>query len=300
MRKLLFTTLAILLNHGLLLADDAANQLAWTTRAFAIDLYHQLSTKDGNLFFSPYNISTALAMTYDGARGDTATQMAQALHFSLPADKVPGAFAALRKQLRAAQGEDKVTLNIANSIWPSKQYKLLDSYVNLVTTSYGAKPTPLDYSNPDAARAIINTWVEDKTHQKIKDLIGPRILKPNTPLVLVNAIYFYGKWASAFQPKNTKQWMFQSTPEKTDKVEMMQRTSSFRFADLETIQVLELPYLGNDISMFVVLPKRRTAWVRLNQSYPRNPSPTGRASFPKLRSRFCCPSSNLRGEQRSY
>jgi serpin B len=257
MKKLLFSMLGVLMSFGSLLAADDANQLAQDNSAFAIDLYHQLGAKDGNLFFSPYSISTALAMTYGGARGDTATQMAQALHFSLPAEKVPGAFAALRKELSAAQGEKKVTLTIANSIWPSKQCKLLDDYVGLLKESYDSKPTPLDYSKPDAAREIINTWVEEKTHQKIKDLIGPGILTPDTKLTLVNAIYFYGKWATVFEPDKTVKEKFCLNADKTVDVDMMRQQLFVRYADLDSLQALELPYAGGDLSMLILLPKAK-------------------------------------------
>jgi len=216
-----------------------------------------LSGGQGNLFFSPYSISTALAMTYGGARGETATQMAQALHFSSPQDKLPPAFAQLAAHLNAAQGENKVTLAIANSLWPSDRYKFLDAYTGLLKSDYGTSLTPLDYTKPEAARGVINQWVEDKTKDKIKDLIGSGVLTPETKMVLVNAIYFYGKWLKPFQPKDTYKDNFQVSADKPEDVQMMSQTSRFPYADLDSLQVLQLPYQGDDLSMLIVLPKAK-------------------------------------------
>jgi serine protease inhibitor len=258
MLKTLFLTVAMVLAGGSIWADDAARQLARDNSAFAFDLYHQLDGTPGNLFFSPYCISTALAMTQAGARGETATQMEAVLHFSLPGDRLPAAFAQLQGDLHEAQGDDKVTLAIANSIWPSDRYKFLGSYLHLLKASYGVELTPLDYTQTEAARARINTWVGKQTQDKIKDLIGPGALTPATKMTLVNAIYFYGKWLSPFEPKDTDSWPFQVGRGKTEKVPMMRQKADFRYADLGTLQVLELPYRGEGLSMLIVLPESKT------------------------------------------
>jgi len=151
MRKILLIMAAVIFGHGSILADDNAQRLAQDNSAFASNLYHQLSDSEGNLFFSPYSISTALAMTESGARGETESQMAKALHFSLPRDKLDPAFAELRTDLNAAQGDGKVTLAIANSIWPSTRYKFLDSYIGILKNNYGVSVTPLDYTKTEAA-----------------------------------------------------------------------------------------------------------------------------------------------------
>lgn len=255
MQKLMFVTVAVIFNCGSIFADENVHQLAQDNSAFAFDLYHQLSGTEGNLFFSPYSVSTALAMTYGGARGETESQMAKALHFSSPQDKLSSEFAELRNDLNAAQGDGKVTLAIANSIWPSNRYKLLDSYIGLLKSDYGVSLTSLDYTKPEAARVTINKWVENKTRDKIKDLIGPGVLTPATRLTLVNAIYFYGKWESLFQPKDTEKWRFQVSPDKTEDVPMMWQRAEFPYADTGSLQVLELPYQGGELSMLIVLPK---------------------------------------------
>jgi len=258
MLKILFLTAAMVLAGGSLLADDDVRQLARDNSAFAFDLYHQIDGTPGNLFFSPYSISTALAMTQAGARGETATQMAAILHFSLPGDRLPTAFAQLRSDLHEAQGDDKVTLAIANSIWPSDRYKFLGSYLHLLKASYGVELMPLDYTQTETARARINTWVGKQTQDKIEDLIGPGALSPATKMTLVNAIYFYGKWLSPFEPKDTDPSPFEVGPGKTEKVPMMRQKADFRYADLGSVQVLELPYRGEDLSMLIVLPESKT------------------------------------------
>ncbi len=256
--KILFLVVAMVLAGGSVRAEDDVRQLARDNSAFAFDLYHQLNGTPGNLFFSPYSISTALAMTQAGARGATATQMAAVLHFSLSGDKLPAAFGQLRSDLQEAQGDDKVTLAIANSIWPSDRYKFLGSYIHLLKDSFGAELTPLDYTRTETARARINTWVGKQTQGKIKDLIGPGALTPATKMTLVNAIYFYGKWLSPFKPESTGPWPFQVGPDKTEDVPMMRQKTGFRYADLGTLQVLELPYQGEDLSMLIVLPASKT------------------------------------------
>jgi serpin B len=255
MRKILFLTAAVVFSYGSLFADDDVSRLAQDNSAFAFDFYHQLSGREGNLFFSPYSISTTLAMTYAGARGETESQMAEALHFSPPQDKLPSEFSELRSRLNDAQGDGKVTLAIANSIWPSDRYKILDSYVGLLKSNYGVSLTPLDYTQTEVARVTINKWVENKTRDKIKDIIGPGMLSPDAKLTLVNAIYFYGKWLSPFQPKDTDKWQFQAGPDKTEDVSMMWQKAEFPYADLGSLQVLELPYQGAELSMLIVLPK---------------------------------------------
>ena len=254
MLRLFFTMIAIGLASGSMRADEV-QRLCQDNTAFAVDLYHQLSGKEGNLFFSPYSISTALAMTHAGARGETATQMAQALHFSLSQDKLSGVFADLQSHLAEVQGEDKVTLAVANSIWPSDRYKLLDHYIGLLKSDYGVAVTPLDYSKTEAARGTINQWVESKTQDKIKDIIGQGILTPDTELTLVNAIYFYGKWQKPFQSKDTFAGNFQISPGHGEDVPMMNQKGAFSYADLGAVQLLELPYQGGELSMLIVLPK---------------------------------------------
>lgn len=256
---LLVVTLMILVSVSCAFSADRSDlQTAVEgNTAFALELYQKLRSADGNLFISPYSISTALAMTYGGARGTTAQQMAATLHFSLDQKQLHPTFAQLRKQLRAVQKKGKIRLYIANSLWPHQDYPFLKEYLAVTKRYYGASITPVDYKTAcEAARAKINVWVEEKTEEKIKELIQPGILTPLTRLVLVNAIYFKGMWARQFEKSLTQDAPFYLTPEKTVPTPFMTQEHTFRYGENEGLQILELPYHGNDLSMLILLPKR--------------------------------------------
>lgn len=223
--------------------------------AFALDLYQQLRTQPGNLFFSPYSISTALAMTYAGARGETETQMARALHFDLGQEALHPAFAALQALLDAIQAGGDVQLSVANALWPHIDYAFLDSFLDLCKVHYGVSLTALDYrSDPEAARQHINAWAEEQTRGKIKDLIPPLIIDTLTRLVLTNAIYFKGNWAGQFDKARTKDAPFTVRPGQQVVVPMMAQKLECGYGEAEGVQVLELPYVGHALSMVVLLP----------------------------------------------
>ena len=145
---------------------------------FAFDLYHALAGPDGNLFYSPYSISLALAMTYAGAGGDTERQMADTLGFNLAQDRLHPAFNNLGLQLASrgadAKGQDGdgFRLNIANAVWGQDDYEFLEAYLDLLTENYGSGVRPMDFSGaPEESRITINDWVADQTEDRIKDLI---------------------------------------------------------------------------------------------------------------------------------
>ena len=223
---------------------------------FALELYQKLRDREGNLFLSPYSISTALAMTYAGARENTARQMAAALHFSQDTKQLHAAFADLAARLNAVQGKGKVKLHIANSLWPQKGYPILNEYRTLIKKYYGIEITPVDYKIArETARRMINAWVEKKTEGRIRNMIPPGVLDALTSLVLVNAIYFKGNWASQFNKTATQDESFHLSPNESVKVPMMKQERTFRYAEHENLQILELPYTGNDLSMVLLLPK---------------------------------------------
>jgi serpin B len=223
---------------------------------FAFDLYNKLKKIEGNLFFSPHSISTALAMTYAGARGNTEKQMAQTLHFTLEQAQLHPAFASMEAKLNSVQQKGSVQLRVANSLWPQKGYAFLEAFLTLTKKYYGVLITPVDYRDTKAARSKINTWVEEKTENKIKELIKPGVLDASAVLVLVNAIYFKGDWASQFQKSLTKNACFWTTPDRSITVPMMTQQDKFKYAANDTLQILELPYDGDDLSMIVLLPKQ--------------------------------------------
>jgi serpin B len=247
---LLFTTLAV--------AEETHLQTVVAgNNSFALDLYGHLRGQDGNLFFSPYSISTALAMTYGGARGETAAQMAKTLRFDLSPNKLHPAFAALQADIVAIQQKGKVKLVVANSLWPQEGCLFLPDYLDLCRKYYGTTVTPLDYvKDAESSRETINDWVEDKTNKKITNLIGPGVLDAKTRLILVNAIYFKGDWANPFKAAATKQQPFYVTSAKSVQVPLMHQKDEFGYADRDGIQVLKLPYSGDDLSMVVLLPRK--------------------------------------------
>jgi serpin B len=226
--------------------------------AFALDLYRELKGSGGNLFFSPYSISTALAMTYAGAGGNTGKQMAGVLHFSTHQDECHEAFNKLETRLRTAQAEGEIQLKVANSLWPQKGHPFLEAYLDLVKRYYGVTVTPLDFQGAaEEARQIINKWVEEKTADKIRELIQSGILGPLTRLVLANAIYFKGNWANPFDGKRTGSQPFYLQQGETVQAELMTKKAEFGYYEDEGLQVLELPYVGDGLSMVVLLPRAK-------------------------------------------
>lgn len=232
--------------------------------AFALDLYDQLKAQDGNLFFSPYSISSALAMTTAGARGETAAQMEKVLHFAPGGGEAHAAFETLQERLETVQARGVVQLAVANSLWPQKDYPFLPEFLELVKARYDAGITPLDFAGEtEGARTTINRWVEEKTREKIRDLIAQGNLDPLTRLVLVNAIYFKGSWASRFDAARTEEADFQVAADSTVKVPMMAQTRKYSYAEMDDRQVLKLPYEGGDLSMLVVLPREKAGLAAL-------------------------------------
>jgi serine protease inhibitor len=232
---------------------------------FAVGLYGQLRNQSGNLFFSPESISTALAMAYAGARGETASEMVKTLHFTLPPGQLHPAMGALLRDLNAAhQGYQ---LSVANALWAQRGYTFLSSFLNLMNNDYGAGLNQVDFKgSSEAARSTINQWVEQKTANKIKDLLPPGALKPTTRLVLTNAIYFKGDWQAQFDKAQTKDEDFHLTPAQTKKVPLMHRQGGFNYFNGGTFQVLEIPYKSNELSMVIFLPKDLDGLAALEQS----------------------------------
>jgi len=246
----------------------ARASFADSNNAFALDLYQQLRKDNGNLFLSPYSISSAIAMTYAGARGRTEQQIAKALHFSLPQEKLHLAFGELQSQLNALSTPwlppvawtNPVQLSVANSLWPAKSLSLRKNYLQLIEKNYGGCVTPLDYAQADAARQTINNWVEQRTQNKIKDLVPPGVIDPSTVLVLANTIYFKGAWLTPFKPENTRDMPFYISSTQTVSTPMMHEPNSgrlkCRYYQNEEVQLLDLPYKGDNLSMLVLLPRK--------------------------------------------
>jgi serpin B len=225
--------------------------------AFALNLYRELQEKEGNLFFSPHSISTALTMTYAGARGKTERQMAHALHLPLGQKPLHPAFATLQARLQAVQDRGDVRLSVANALWPQEGYPFLEEYLALAEQHYGVRINAVDFAgDAEAARSRINAWVEEKTDNKICDMISPGVLSALTRLVLVNAIYFKGNWASQFDPALTGEAPFRITPDRQVPVPLMTQEGPFSYAEGDRLQILEMPYIGDALSMIILLPRQ--------------------------------------------
>ncbi|MBM3176254.1 MAG: serpin family protein, partial [Chloroflexi bacterium] len=230
--------------------------------AFAFDAYQALKKADGNLFFSPYSISLALAMTYAGARGTTAQQMASALHFTLPQGQLHPAFNSLDTELsqrgQGAKGKDGkgFRLNIVNAIWGQKGYKFLPEFLDTLAQNYGAGLRTLDFKQAsEASRIIINDWVSQQTEGRIKDLIPRGAIDTLTRLVLTNAIYFNAAWQFPFQKEATKDGVFHLLDGREVTVPMMRQTERLGYTEGTNYQAVELPYDGRQLSMIILLPR---------------------------------------------
>jgi serpin B len=232
---------------------------------FAVELYGQLRNQGGNLFFSPESVSTALAMTYAGARGDTAAEMAKTLRFTLPPERLHPAMGALLAGLNAPH--DGYQLRVANALWAERDYKFLDAFLKLTESDYGAGLNGVDFKGaPETARLTINQWVEQKTDNKIKDLLKPGMVNPATRLVLTDAIYFKADWQAQFQKEATRDEEFHLSPTQIVKAPLMHRAGSYKYFNGGTFQILEMPYKTGELSMFVFLPKDMDGLPAFEQS----------------------------------
>lgn len=223
------------------------------SNAFAIDLYSQLSTQPGNLFFSPESISTDFAMAYAGAHGQTATEMAHVFHFTLPPDRLHPAMGALLTAMNAQH--EGYALSVADALWAQQDEKFQPAYLSLVQTNYGAAFRPVDFKTaPDSVRATINQWVEKQTNDKIQNLLGPGTVTPLTRLVLTNAIYFKAAWANQFNKNATENEDFHLSAGKTIQAPTMHNSGSYYYLKGPSFQALLLPYEKDEISMLILLP----------------------------------------------
>lgn len=236
--------------------STAQQNLASANNDFGIALYQALDTensKTDNLFIAPYSVSSALAMTWAGARGETASEMAKVLRFSPDQFNPHDGISSLNS---AFESLDHVTMNVANSLWPAEKFKLDPVYLDLMKKYYGVEITALDYAGEtEASREKINTWVETETREKIKNLITPGALDPMTVLVLVNAIYFKGDWMTKFDPDRTVEGTFQCADGSKQTVSMMRQKKEFKYTEIEDLKILEMPYIGDRLAMTLILPQ---------------------------------------------
>ena len=235
---------------------------------FAIDLYHRLAAgSSGNVFVSPESISLALAMTYAGARGQTAEQMAKTLHFTQSPDQLNASFAAILQQWNAGGEKRPYQLSIANRLWAQQGYTFLEPFLKVTRDDFGAELGTVDFVHQsESARQSINAWVEKQTHDKIKDLLASGTVNADTRLVLTNAIYFKGDWQVPFKKEATVEAEFHLAADKTAKTPMMHEQTSLKYNERPGLQILEMPYKGGDLSMVVLLPAKVDGLAELEKS----------------------------------
>jgi serpin B len=236
-------------------APNSATEISQMDNAFAIDLYHKLAERDGNLFFSPSSIELALAMTWAGARGATAEEMTKTLHFLPHEDPLPqlGNWSAT---LKAGADRNGFQLTSANALWAAKRYPFQPDFLARVEHDLSAHLSGLDFAaDPSTARQTINNWVAEETHDRIKDLIGPGAIDKATRLVLTNAIYFKAAWDHQFNKAATQTADFNLTGGQKVPVPLMHRQGSYAYAEDESVQVLDLSYGHNQLAMRIFLPR---------------------------------------------
>jgi len=235
--------------QGILDVVDANNK-------FAFDLYSEMDkSEDGNIFYSPYSIFAALAMTYEGAKGQTADEMKSVFHFP-ESDILRPNFAAIYNNIN--EGAEDYELKTGNALWVQYDYPFLEDYMNRVERYYGGKAANVDFvKETEKSRETINSFIAEQTNNKIKDLIPAGFLDSITRLVLTNAIYFKGIWEWQFDESDTREGDFKIAPDNIVKTQMMNMRpdkAMFNYADTGDLRILELPYKGGKISMLILLP----------------------------------------------
>ena len=235
--------------------------LARGNTAFAFDLYRVLAQGDGDLFYSPYSVSLALAMPYAGAKGETERQMAETLRYVLPQGRLHPAFNALDLALAsrgagaAGQDGDGFRLNIANSVWGQEDHEFLTAFLDVLAEQYGSEVRRTDFRrSPEESRDRINDWASDETEARIKDLISPGAIEPTTRLVLANAIYFNAAWQLPFDPKATASGPFHPLGGGYLEAPMMRQEGRLGYARGNGYQAVELLYDGGEMAMAILLP----------------------------------------------
>lgn len=245
--------------------EEELSALVDGNTAFAFDIYHQIATGSDNAFLSPYSMSLALAMTWAGARGETEAQLADAMRFTLSQERLHPTFDGLdlflydRVEDADYASETPFELNIADSVWGQTDYPFEADYLDTLALYYGASVYLLDFqADPDGSRETINSWVEDQTNDRIKDLIPEGGLSSDTRFVLTNAIYFKAAWASPFESELTEDGDFTRLDGSTVSVPFMFQHEPAPAVEGDGFVAVELLYDGDAYSMVAILPDEGT------------------------------------------
>ena len=254
--------------------EFSASSLAEASNYFALDLFRQIQSKSGNLVYSPYSISTVMAMCYSGAKGKTAEQMSGVLYF--PASGRDGQAAGqldpagkdLKDRILSNDTLTGTEISLANAIWAQEDFDFLPEYIQNIQKWYDAPLTGMDFTrddNREESRKRINRWVEEITREKIRDLIEPGVLDANTRMVLTNAMYFNGQWMWPFDKQLTSPSIFHVSSRESIMTDFMHLTKTLSFYEDEEIQAIKLPYRNERISMTIILPRSVEGWEMISR-----------------------------------
>ena len=235
--------------------NESVSTLSISMNTFAFDMYRAFSQDNaGNVFFSPYSLFVALSMTYEGARNNTALEMQNVLHFPQNNDTALCSFGKIYNLLNQ---DKEYILNTANALWIQENYPFLDEYLKFLNHYYMARATNVNFTHAEDSAQMINDWVEKNTHGKIVDFLDSNDIHPLTKMILTNAIYFKGLWKTPFDSEKTQEQEFEISPAASIMVPMMHSSSEMtcNYTETETMQILELPYQGDMLSMVILLPK---------------------------------------------
>lgn len=227
-----------------------------SNNSFAFKMFDQLRSPEKNMFFSPYSISTALSMTYAGAKGETEKQMSEVLNFEENKKDFHENYGYFQEKIAELNSTNGIELKLANKIWLQKNYSIQEKFGKTMKKNYSAPIEKADFKNPKerkSAREDINLWVSKVTEKKIPELIPENFFTEQTRMVLVNAIYFAGNWKYSFNEKMTRQLPFYRGKEQ-QRLEFMQTETKFKYLEQKEFQVLEMPYKDDKMSMLVFLP----------------------------------------------
>ncbi len=261
-----FLILFIFLGIGMF-AQNSDFKYSKSINQFGFDLYEKVANENKNILFSPFSISSALTMTYCGAKVQTKKVMAEVLYLPDSLDVVLDSYSEFSRSLQSSFITENITLHSANSLWGEKSYPFNKEYIKMVDTKFNAPFKLVSYINEtQKCKEEINKWVEEKTESKIKNLIPDGVLSGNTRLVLTNAIYFYGGWIKAFNKESTHEAPFYLSETDSTQVDFMYSKTQLPYFENELFKAVEIPYKGKAASLYLFIPKNISGFNNLEKT----------------------------------